>query len=95
MDALRKMSLMPASRLERRVPQMKDKGRIRAGADADIVVFDPLTISDASSYEEPAKYSTGMKYVLVNGVFVVKEGALQSGGAPGRAVRAPIKQQSN
>jgi dihydroorotase len=95
MDALRKMSLMPAKRLERRAPQMKDKGRIRVGADADIVVFDPLTVSDTSSYEEPAKYSVGMKYVLVNGVFVVKDGALQSEVAPGRAVRAPIKQQSN
>ncbi len=94
-EALGKMSLMPARRLERRVPQMKDKGRIRAGADADIVVFDPLTVSDTSTYEEPAKFSTGIKHVLVNGVFVVKDGALESTVAPGRAVRAPLKQQSN
>jgi N-acyl-D-aspartate/D-glutamate deacylase len=67
---------------------MKNKGRIRVGSDADIAVFDPNTISDKSTYEQPANYSEGMKHVLVNGVFVVRDGQLQTGVAPGRAVRA-------
>jgi N-acyl-D-aspartate/D-glutamate deacylase len=88
MNALGKMTLMPAQRLERRVPTMKNKGRIRMGADADLVIFDPERIIDRANYEEPARYSEGIKYVLVNGVIVVKDSELQSGISPGRAVRA-------
>ena len=91
MDALRKMTLMPAQRLERRVPSMKNKGRVRVGADADLVVFDAARVIDRSTYEEPAKYAEGLKYVLVNGALVVKEGELQSGVFPGQPVRAPFK----
>lgn len=91
MDALRRMTLMPAQRLEQRVPMMKNKGRIRVGADADITIFDAARIIDRSTYEEPAKYSEGIMHVLVNGVLVVNNGQLQSDIAPGRAVRAPIK----
>jgi N-acyl-D-aspartate/D-glutamate deacylase len=90
MEALTKMTLMPAQRLERRVPSMRNKGRIRVGADADLTIFDPQTISDRSTFQEPAKYSEGIKFVLVNGVLVVKDGQLQSGVHPGRAVRAPV-----
>lgn len=89
-DALRKMTLAPAMRLERRVPSMKNKGRIRIGADADLVVFDRAKIIDRSTYETPAKYSEGMKYVLVNGVVIVKAGELQAGVTPGQPVRAPF-----
>ena len=89
-DALRKMTLAPAMRLERRVPSMKNKGRIRIGADADLVVFDPAKIIDRSSYEIPAKYSEGMRYVLVNGVVIVKSGELQEGVTPGQPIRAPF-----
>src|SRR5262249_45529357 len=90
MNALRKMTLMPAQRLERRVPSMKNKGRIRVGADADLVVFDAQHVIDRSTYEEPAKYAEGIKYALVNGVMVVKDGQLQNGVYPGRPVRAPF-----
>jgi N-acyl-D-aspartate/D-glutamate deacylase len=90
MEALRKMTLMPAQRLEHRVPAMKNKGRIRAGADADLVIFDPQRVIDKSTYQEPAKYAEGMRYVLVNGVMIVRDGRLQSGATPGRAVRAPV-----
>jgi len=90
MDALRKMTLMPAQRLERRVPSMKNKGRIRVGADADLVIFDTASVIDKSTYDEPAKYSEGIKHVLVNGVVVVKDGNLQTDAYPGRPVRAPI-----
>ena len=91
MDALRKMTLMPAQRLERFAPVMKNKGRIRVGADADLTVFDADRVIDRATYAEPAKYSEGMKYVIVNGVAVVRDGQLQNSVAPGRAVRAPSK----
>jgi N-acyl-D-aspartate/D-glutamate deacylase len=91
MDALRRMTLMPAQSLEQRAPLMKSKGRIRVGADADIAIFDAEKIIDKSTYEEPAKYSEGIMYVLVNGVLVVNSGQLQSDVTPGRAIRAPIK----
>ncbi|HEU4434240.1 MAG TPA: amidohydrolase family protein, partial [Pyrinomonadaceae bacterium] len=90
MDALRKMTLMPAQRLERRVPSMKNKGRVRVGADADLVCFDATRVIDRSTYDEPAKYAEGVKYVLVNGALVVKNGELQTGAYPGRPVRAPF-----
>jgi N-acyl-D-aspartate/D-glutamate deacylase len=91
MDALRKMTIMPAQRLERRVPAMKRKGRIQIGADADVTVFDPQRIADQSTFEQAARASTGVKHVLVNGVAVVRDGRLVEGAAPGRAVRAPVR----
>jgi N-acyl-D-aspartate/D-glutamate deacylase len=91
MDALTKITLMPAKRLERRVPAMKNKGRIRVGADADLTIFDPQTIVDKSTFQEPAKYSEGIRFVIVNGVAVVSDGQPQSNIYPGRAVRAPEK----
>jgi N-acyl-D-aspartate/D-glutamate deacylase len=90
-EAVNKMSLMPARRLERRVPAMKNKGRIKIGADADVVVFDADRVTDRATYDKPMDYSEGYKYVLVNGQAVVKEGKLQEGLTPGRAVRAPLK----
>lgn len=91
MQALRKMTVMPAYRLEERIPAIKNKGRIRIGADADITVFDSEKVMDEATFEEPSKYSEGVKYVLVNGVPVVKEGELQTGVTPGDSVRASIK----
>ncbi len=88
MDALTKMTLMPAQRLERRVPAMRNKGRIRVGADADLTIFDPRSISDKATFQEPAKYAEGVRFVVVNGVLVVKDGKLETGVYPGRAVRA-------
>jgi N-acyl-D-aspartate/D-glutamate deacylase len=91
MDALRKMSLSPAQRLEKRTVAMLNKGRIRVGADADIVVFDPSRVTDRATYQQPGLHSEGIQHVLVNGVPVVKDGRLQEGITPGRPVRAGIQ----
>src|SRR4051812_13961092 len=88
-DALRKMTLMPAQRLEKRAPLFKNKGRIRVGADADIAVFDPQTVIDRATYQEPTLPSEGFRFVLVNGVAVVNDGKLVENVFPGRAARAP------
>ena len=92
MTALRKMTLMSAERLEKHAPIFKDKGRIRAGADADITVFDPDRVIDKATYDEPLQNSEGIQFVLVNGVAVVMNGQLVEGVFPGRAARAPITQ---
>jgi N-acyl-D-aspartate/D-glutamate deacylase len=90
MTALRKMTLMPAQRLEKRAPIFKDKGRIKVGADADITVFDPARVIDKATYEDPLEPSQGISFVLVNGLPVIKNGQLVEGVRPGRAARAPI-----
>ena len=89
MDAIRKMTLMPAQRLEPRVPAMKRKGRIAIGADADLTVFDPARVLDRSTYREPSLPSAGIEYVLVNGTLVVSRGSAVEGVTPGIAIRAP------
>ncbi|MEA3244596.1 MAG: amidohydrolase family protein [Gemmatimonadota bacterium] len=89
MDALRKMTLMPAQRLEARVPMMLQKGRLKAGADADITIFDPQTVIDRSTYEDATIPSAGVPYVIVGGQVVVDGGKLTS-ARPGRAIRAPV-----
>ena len=88
MDAIRKMTLMPAQRLEARVPAMHQKGRLRVGADADITIFDSSRVLDRSTYREPSLPAVGIQHVIVNGVSVVANGQAVEGVAPGRAVRA-------
>jgi dihydroorotase len=88
MEAVRKSSLMPARRLESMSPAMRQKGRLAVGADADISVFDPARVIDKATYENAAQYSEGFRYVMVEGTFVVRDGKLQDGVAPGQAIRA-------
>jgi len=90
MEAISKMTLMPAQRLEARVPAMRQKGRLRVGADADITIFDAATVVDRSTYSEPSLSPVGIQYVIVNGVSVVANARAVEGVAPGKAVRAPI-----
>ncbi len=90
-EAIRKLALMPAQRLERLAPMFRNKGRIKVGADADITVFDPATVIDRSTYKEPALPSVGFRHVLVNGVPVVVNGAVRDGVLPGRAARGPVR----
>ena len=66
---------------------MKGKGRIQAGADADIVVFDLATVADKATYAKPAQASVGFEHVIVNGVPLVDDGVLDTGVLPGRPVR--------
>jgi dihydroorotase len=81
MDALRKMTVMPADRLG-----LKSKGRLAVGADADITVFDPARVADLATFDRPAQYSEGIPYVVVSGTLVVKDGEIEA-ALPGRGVR--------
>ena len=87
-DAIRKMTLMPAERLQARVPAMRTKGRLRVGADADVTVFDAAQIVDRSTYRAPGVPPIGIQHVIVNGVPVVAMGQLVEGVLPGQPVRA-------
>ena len=87
-EALAKCSLEPARLLEERVPAMRRKGRLRAGLDADIVILDPETITDRASYRHSTRPSAGIRHVLVNGTFVVRDGDIAADARPGRPVRA-------
>jgi len=90
MDALRKMTIDPARRLEARVPSMATKGRIKVGADADLTIFDPATVIDKSTYEDATIPSVGIPFVIVGGQVVVDSGQVTS-ARPGRAIRAPVR----
>ncbi|HEU5451566.1 MAG TPA: amidohydrolase family protein [Terriglobales bacterium] len=89
MDALRKMTIMPAERLAPRAAMMKERGRIGVGAVADLTVFDPERVIDKATFDNPAQYSEGMRYVLVGGTPVVSQGRFVDGAAPGAGIRAP------
>jgi N-acyl-D-aspartate/D-glutamate deacylase len=91
MEALRKMSLMPAQMLESSTPAAHQKGRLQEGADADIVVFDAAKISDRSTYAKPMEPSVGVHYLLVGGTILVSEAKIVPNVFPGRALRGPGK----
>ncbi len=88
MTALRKMTLLPARRLEAASPQMALKGRVKVGADADLTIFDPARVIDKATFEKPDQYSEGFAHVLVNGVFVIRDGKFVEHVTPGAAIRA-------
>ncbi|MCH7642084.1 MAG: amidohydrolase family protein [Chloroflexi bacterium] len=87
MDGLRKITLLPAQRLEQSVPAMKKKGRLQVGADADITVFDFETIIERATYLHPYRYSAGVKYVIVNGAEVLRDGEIVPDVTPGKWMR--------
>ncbi len=78
---MRKLTSLPADNLS-----LKDRGRLTAGAFADVMVFDPNTIQDHATYEKPHQLSTGVSYVIVNGQMALEEGK-PTGAASGRVVR--------
>ncbi len=85
-EAVRKMSYMPALRLEQSTPEARKMGRLQVGADADLVILDPETFRDQSSFEKPSLPSIGVRFLLVNGTVVIDGGAIVPGIAPGRAL---------
>lgn len=90
-QAIGKMSLMPAQRLQSFVPEMKRKGRLQEGADADLVVFDPNTVAEQARYLDAKQYSKGVMYVLVNGRLVVDHGKPVGKVFPGRPVYSAFR----
>jgi N-acyl-D-aspartate/D-glutamate deacylase len=88
MEALRKMTIMPVQRLEGAVPAMRHRGRLAAGAYADVTIFDPRTVTDRATYLNSAQYSEGIHFVLVNGVVVIDQGEF-TGATPGQPIRRP------
>ncbi|MGB8113142.1 MAG: amidohydrolase family protein [Candidatus Sulfotelmatobacter sp.] len=91
MDAIRKMTLMPAEMLERSTPAARHMGRLQEGSDADIVVFDANTIRDRATFQKPMEPSVGVRYLVVGGTLVVDEGKIVDGVFPGRALLGPGK----
>lgn len=82
-DAIRKFSALPAQRM-----RLTDRGVLKQGMSADVVVFDPATVTDKASFENPNQFSVGMEYVLVNGVPVIAAGKM-TGALPGKVLRGP------
>lgn len=89
-DAIRRCSLRPAQILESSVPQMKKKGRLQVGADADIIVFDPATIQDKGTFVAPAQLSVGFRHVVVNGVPIIVDTSRIASARPGKPVRRNV-----
>ena len=96
MTAISKMSFLPAKFLqEDGIGQMAYKGRIQVGADADITIFDPVTVQDNSTMQQGGLPATGIPYVIVNGTIVVKDSKVLGGVYPGRPVRLAVQQSEN
>jgi dihydroorotase len=85
-EAVRKMTLMPARRLEAVVPAARRKGRIQSGMDADITIFDPATVLDQATFEEGLAFSAGIEFVIVNGTLIVDGGETVSDARAGNAL---------
>jgi len=89
MEGIRKITLLPAERLEKTIPGMARKGRLQIGMDADVTVFDPSTVQERATYANPAQMSAGISYVFVNGMLVLDNGEIVEGAEPGEWLRHP------
>jgi hypothetical protein len=81
------LSLRPAKLISGVVPQFKNKGRIQVGADADIIVIDPIIIEDWATYQHPVQASRGVVHVVIQGRWVVKDGKLEKRVKPGAYIK--------
>jgi len=90
MDAIGKMTLLPARRLEAIAPAMHRKGRVQIGSDADLTLFDPAAVSDRATYREPTLTSAGIPFVIVGGVAVVDRGRIVKTAWPGKGVKSGV-----
>ena len=91
MTAIGKMSYLPAKRLETIAPTMHHKGRLQVGADADICIFNPTTITDKASFEKGLAFSEGMEFVIVNGIVVLKNGTTLNNTFPCQPIYGKFK----
>jgi len=82
-DAIHRLTGLPAANLG-----LADRGLLKPGAFADVVVFDPATIADRATFEKPHQYAVGAKHVFVNGTAVLRDGE-HTGALPGRALKGP------
>ena len=89
-EGLSRMTLIPARILEASVPQMKAKGRVQIGKDADLVVFDLATVSERATFAKPSQTAVGMRHVIVNGTPIIRDGELVREAKPGRAIRRAV-----
>jgi N-acyl-D-aspartate/D-glutamate deacylase len=89
-DALAKMTILPAKRLEAKAPALRKKGRLQQGADADITIFDPTTVGDRSTVDNPAQESAGIDYVFVLGQVVKSPDGLHKELLPGQPIKSEI-----
>ncbi|TGD99437.1 amidohydrolase family protein [Methylobacterium nonmethylotrophicum] len=89
-EGLAKCTLIPAQLLEASTPAMREKGRLKAGCDADIVCFDLATLTDRADFRHPNRPSEGVRHLLVGGEAVIADGALVREARPGRPVRRPV-----
>ena len=90
LDALRKMTILPAKRLEARAPALRKKGRLQRGADADITIFDPTTVADRATVEDPSQEASGIEYVLVLGKTVKSPQGLHKNVKPGQPITSAL-----
>jgi N-acyl-D-aspartate/D-glutamate deacylase len=87
-EALAKMTIMPAKRLEKIAPEMRNKGRLKTGADADVAIFNPDTIIDKSTVENPSIYAAGVEFVIVNGKIVKDKNGIRKNVLPGKPIKS-------
>ncbi len=94
MQALEKMTILPARRLESIAPVMRHKGRLQVGADADIVIFDPERVRDRATVEHPDRYAEGIDYVLVNGTIMKDEHGFRRKARAGEPIRGEVTREA-
>ncbi|MBT8395676.1 MAG: amidohydrolase family protein, partial [Gemmatimonadetes bacterium] len=89
MEGIKRITLLPAQRVEKAMPAMARKGRIQVGMDADLTIFDPATVQERATYAEPDQRSAGIPYVIINGVLVIDAGEPVADVAPGKWLGQP------